>query len=42
MLLIVSVSYEIVRIFTEVQCYYSVNNAFQLIFSDKIYCEACY
>ena len=25
----------------KVQCYYSVTNAFQLVFWGKVYCEAC-
>ena len=29
-------------VLTKVQCYYSVTNASQSVFSGKIYCEACY
>ena len=28
--------------FTKAQCYYSVSNVFQSVFSGKVYCEACY
>ena len=29
------------QLFTKVQCYFSVTNAFQLVFLGKVYCEAC-